>query len=104
MQELFCLLICGIASQLIEPSPFTSLWGGSVFFFLCINFCDYAAIKVNSHYVFSASKNHLILTLLATQIQTGKGCIIASKYIKESEKHIYREKLLWFVCFFILWG
>jgi hypothetical protein len=61
-------------------------------------------IRVNSHYVFSGSKSHLILTLLATQIQTGNGCIIASKYIKESEKHIYREKLLWFVCFFYSMG
>jgi hypothetical protein len=46
MQELFCLLICDIASQLIKPSPVISLWGDSVFsFFLWINLCDNSETK-----------------------------------------------------------
>jgi hypothetical protein len=32
-----------------------------------------------------------------------KGCLTASKLIKESEKHNIDKKLLWFLVLFILW-
>ncbi len=54
MPGYFCLLICVIASQLIKPSPFTSLWGGPNFFGFV--FYDNSRIKEKLSAFFSVRK------------------------------------------------
>ncbi len=53
--KLFCLLICGLASQLIKLAPFACLRGVfDVFIFMII-----LGSKANSHNFFSVSKSPL---------------------------------------------
>jgi hypothetical protein len=99
--QLLCLLLFVIASQLIKPSPFTSLWDGSVsvdFVFMIM-----PESKENNQ-KYSDFNNYInIYNQSTTPYYTDanpdeKRCLTASKLIKESEKHNNHKKLLWFLC------
>ncbi len=101
-----------IASPLIKPSTLTALWVGSVTVdlgFFCnarvvIPLCQwysYSYIHRKINYQYTNLQNYI--TVVCTPLTTdanpdGKKCLTASKLFKESEKHIYCKKILWFQC------
>ncbi len=99
-----CLLMFVVVSQLIKPSLFTSLWGGSVqvdFIFKIM-----LGSKENIHHFLSNIRITLILTFRIIQSANLQNCTThpsqpdakfwwkrVSNLIKESEKHIYYRKV-----------
>jgi hypothetical protein len=78
------------------------LVGGSVFvdFFMII-----LGSKTNSYFFLTLTISNTYLQIYITTVHfephptnpDGKGCLIASKLIKEYEKHIYCKKLFWLI-------
>jgi hypothetical protein len=66
--KLLCLILFGIVSQLINISPFTSLWGGSVSvdFVFMIKLPSIKGKK--AHHFISSYKSILILTFIINLI------------------------------------
>jgi hypothetical protein len=97
--KLFCLAICVVASQLIRPSlNFFMVWFCFCGFIFMINS---ESKEISNHSLLIAKVLSFIHQCQPTYKFTepdGKGCLLASKLIKESAKHSYCKKSLFILC------
>ncbi len=92
-------IMFAIVSQLIKPSPFTSLWSGSVFCWLL----NHIMLGNNQKYSHSNNQNNQSTKAklpFTTDANTFvKGCITASKLSTESETYLLSKI---YFCFYVL--